>query len=130
MTSEKEFYEVYRLPVTAVPTNKPKRREDHDMHVVMSRLDQHAEVLDLVQGARSRGQPVLIGTNSVEESEDFARLLDRWATPKSGFFFSVGHIDTVGSGGYTCGNYRRGGVKEYSRVLTWWLTCPLETYQG
>ena len=76
-TEAREFFEIYKLETIVIPTNKPMvRQDDLDAVYATSKEKMHAVVEDIVQSHR-RGQPVLVGTTSVEQSELISNLLDK-----------------------------------------------------
>ncbi|MEL0133899.1 MAG: preprotein translocase subunit SecA, partial [Rhodobiaceae bacterium] len=75
MTEAGEFSEIYRLEVTAIPTNVEVRRIDHDDEVYRTSEERDNAVIDLIADCRERGQPVLVGTVSIEKSEALAAVL-------------------------------------------------------
>ena len=68
-TEAEEFNESYRLSVVKVPPHRPSLRRDHPMRVFFFQHGKRFELLSLLLEAVERGQPVLIGTGSVEDSE-------------------------------------------------------------
>lgn len=70
-----EFSEVYGMGVIEIPTNKPCVRRDLDDIVMLTRREKYRRVLEILSKAHSRGQPVLVGTPSVEESEVVSKML-------------------------------------------------------
>jgi preprotein translocase subunit SecA len=76
-TEATEFHEIYRLAVTAIPTNKPCIRIDRNDSIFKTRRDKYNAVVREVQAAHLRGQPVLLGTVTVEQSEVLSRMLKR-----------------------------------------------------
>ncbi|HMF78551.1 MAG TPA: hypothetical protein VK604_23030 [Bryobacteraceae bacterium] len=74
-SSEIEFKTVYSLAVEVIPTNRPMIRVDHADVVFASRLEKQRAVLEGIRRVHATGQPVLVGTASVEESENLSRLL-------------------------------------------------------
>ena len=77
MTSSKEFQDIYKLPVVAIPTNKPVIRNDMDDLVFATKEDKWNAVLAEVQKVHATNQPILIGTASIEDSEIVSNLLRR-----------------------------------------------------
>ncbi len=75
MTEESEFREIYGLDVVEVPTNRPMIRIDNPDRIYTDEKHKFAAVVKKVQDCVSRGQPVLIGTASVEKSEQLGKLL-------------------------------------------------------
>jgi preprotein translocase subunit SecA len=76
-TEATEFNEIYRLAVTQIPTNKPCIRADHNDSIFKTRRDKYGAVVKVIQEAQQRGQPVLVGTVTVEQSEVLSRMLKR-----------------------------------------------------
>ena len=76
-TEATEFNEIYRLAVTQIPTNKPCIRIDHNDSIFKTRRDKYNAVVKTIQEANQRGQPVLVGTVTVEQSEVLSRMLKR-----------------------------------------------------
>ncbi|MDP2137279.1 MAG: preprotein translocase subunit SecA [Candidatus Didemnitutus sp.] len=76
-TEAAEFNEIYRLSVTQIPTNQPCIRVDANDSIFKTRRDKYAAVVTTIQGAQKRGQPVLVGTVTVEQSEVLSRMLKR-----------------------------------------------------
>ncbi|MDP1579099.1 MAG: preprotein translocase subunit SecA, partial [Candidatus Didemnitutus sp.] len=76
-TEAAEFNEIYRLSVTQIPTNKPCIRVDKNDSIFKTRRDKYAAVVNHIQEAQKRGQPVLVGTVTVEQSEVLSRMLKR-----------------------------------------------------
>jgi preprotein translocase subunit SecA len=75
VTEEEEFQQIYNLNVTVVPTNKPIVRDDVDDIVFKTQSEKYMAVLDDIADCNEKGQPVLVGTVSVEKSEIVSRLL-------------------------------------------------------
>ncbi len=76
-TEAAEFNEIYRLSVTQIPTNQPCIRADANDSIFKTRRDKYAAVVKTIQDAQKRGQPVLVGTVTVEQSEVLSRMLKR-----------------------------------------------------
>src|SRR4051812_8621740 len=76
-TEATEFHEIYHLSVTQIPTNKPCIRVDRNDSIFKTRRDKYNAVVKQVQEAQQRGQPVLVGTVTVEQSEVLSRMLKR-----------------------------------------------------
>ncbi|MEO6244557.1 MAG: preprotein translocase subunit SecA [Opitutaceae bacterium] len=76
-TEATEFNDIYRLGVQVVPTNKPCIRVDRNDSIFKTRRDKFAAVVKEIEEANKRGQPVLVGTVSVESSEVLSRMLKR-----------------------------------------------------
>jgi preprotein translocase subunit SecA len=76
-TEATEFSDIYRLSVQVIPTNKPCIRVDKNDVIFKARRDKYNAVIREIEGANKRGQPVLVGTTSVEASEVLSRMLKR-----------------------------------------------------
>jgi preprotein translocase subunit SecA len=76
-TEASEFHEIYRLSVTQIPTNQPCIRIDRNDSIFKTRRDKYNAVVKQIQEAQTRGQPVLVGTVTVEQSEVLSRMLKR-----------------------------------------------------
>ncbi|HEY1764549.1 MAG TPA: preprotein translocase subunit SecA [Opitutaceae bacterium] len=76
-TEATEFNDIYRLAVQVIPTNKPCIRIDKNDSIFKTRRDKYNAVLREIETANKRGQPVLVGTTSVESSEVLSRMLRR-----------------------------------------------------
>jgi len=76
-TEANEFNEIYRLAVQVIPTNKPCIRIDKNDSIYKTRRDKFNAVVKEIEDANKRGQPVLVGTVSVESSEVLSRMLKR-----------------------------------------------------
>ncbi len=76
-TEATEFHEIYKLAVTQIPTNKPCIRVDKNDSIFKTRRDKYNAVVKTIQEANTRGQPVLVGTVTVEQSEVLSRMLKR-----------------------------------------------------
>ncbi len=77
MTEDSEFREIYKLPVTAIPSNKPLIRKDENDLIYRNVEAKFNAVADDVTERHNNGQPCLIGTVSIENSERLSRLLDK-----------------------------------------------------
>ncbi|MFM1851462.1 MAG: hypothetical protein RIS54_1146 [Verrucomicrobiota bacterium] len=76
-TEAAEFHDIYKLAVQVIPTNKPCIRIDQNDSIFKTRRDKFNAVLREIEAAHKRGQPVLVGTVSVESSEVLSRMLKR-----------------------------------------------------
>ena len=74
-TEAEEFQEIYNLGVVEIPTNRPIAREDEHDQVYKSATEKFAGVVEAIKEANAKGQPVLVGTTSIEKSEELATLL-------------------------------------------------------
>ena len=75
MTEAGEFAEIYKLEVVDIPTNVPCIRDDQDDEVYRTAAEKHAAILEVINDCQERGQPVLVGTVSIEKSETISDLL-------------------------------------------------------
>jgi len=76
-TEAEEFREIYGLGVVEIPTNKPIAREDEDDQVYRTAREKFAAIVEEIGKAHEKGQPVLVGTTSIEKSEALSQLLDK-----------------------------------------------------
>jgi preprotein translocase subunit SecA len=76
-TEASEFNEIYGLSVMVIPTNRPNIRKDFNDVVFKTRREKFNAVIKQIEGAHKEGQPVLVGTASVEASELLSRMLKR-----------------------------------------------------
>ncbi len=76
-TEATEFQDIYRLAVQVIPTNQPCIRVDRNDSIFKTRRDKFTAVVKEIEEANKRGQPVLVGTVSVESSEVLSRMLKR-----------------------------------------------------
>ena len=76
-TEATEFSDIYRLSVQVIPTNKPCIRVDRNDSIFKARRDKYNAVMREIETAHKKGQPVLVGTTSVEASEVLSRMLRR-----------------------------------------------------
>src|SRR3546814_6637676 len=81
MTEAAEFAEIYNLEVVEIPTNVPVSRRDEDDEVYRSAREKYDALIELIDECRGRGQPVLVGTVSIEKSESVAALLKKKGVP-------------------------------------------------
>ena len=81
MTEENEFREIYQLDVVEVPTNKPMIREDHDDAVYKTMAGKYRAVVRQVRECYDRGQPILVGTVSIDKSEELSHMLKKAGIP-------------------------------------------------
>ena len=75
MTEADEFIDIYNLEVIEVPTNMPMIRVDEDDEVYRTAAEKYRAILALIDDCKARGQPVLVGTTSIEKSEQLAEML-------------------------------------------------------
>ena len=81
MTEEQEFGTIYRLDVVEIPTNKPVARIDHSDIVYKTEMGKFRAIIRQVKECYAKGQPVLVGTISIEKSEILSKLLKREGIP-------------------------------------------------
>lgn len=82
-TEEQEFIKIYGLPVIQIPTNKPIQREDLPDVVFKTKRGKYRAVVKEVERRHATGQPILIGTTSIEQSEELSHMLDVAKIPHS-----------------------------------------------
>ena len=75
LTEADEFADIYNLEVIEVPTNMPMVRIDDDDEVYRTAIEKYRAILTLIDDCKQRGQPVLVGTTSIEKSEQLAEML-------------------------------------------------------
>ncbi len=80
-TEAAEFKKIYDLDVAVIPTNKPMVRVDHPDMIYKTKREKYEAVLDEIQELYTRGQPVLVGTISIDVSEDLAKRLKKRGIP-------------------------------------------------
>jgi len=81
LTEEKEFRNTYGMDAIAIPTNKPVARIDHEDAVYKTKKEKFKAVVDEVAEAHEKGQPVLVGTITIETSEMLSKMLNRRGIP-------------------------------------------------
>jgi len=75
MTEQEEFGTIYDLDIVEIPTNRPNRREDHSDVVYKTEAGKYRAVIAQIKECHEKGQPVLVGTVSIEKNETLSRLL-------------------------------------------------------
>jgi preprotein translocase subunit SecA len=75
LTEADEFLDIYNLSVVEVPTNRPMIRDDQDDEVYRTNAEKYRSIITLLEDCKQRGQPVLVGTTSIEKSETLAEML-------------------------------------------------------
>ncbi len=75
MTEEEEFQEIYNLDVVAIPTNKPMIRKDENDVIYKTENAKFRAIVESIKESNKKGQPVLVGTVSIEKSEKLSKLL-------------------------------------------------------
>ena len=77
MTEAGEFEEIYKLESTEIPTNEPCIRDDQDDEVYRTSTEKHQAIIAMIKDCQIRKQPVLVGTVSIEKSEEISDLLKK-----------------------------------------------------
>ena len=80
-TEANEFHDIYKLDVVVIPTNRPVIRDDNNDRIYKTRREKYSSAVDEIKACYSKGQPVLVGTASVEASELLSRMLKREKIP-------------------------------------------------
>ncbi len=80
-TEEGEFFEIYKLEVVVIPTNKPIARIDEDDAIYRTKREKYNAIIEKIKELREQKRPVLVGTTSVEVSETLSRMLKRQGVP-------------------------------------------------
>ena len=75
MTEAAEFEEIYKLRVVSIPTNRPVARVDHHDEIYRNKEEKYDAIIKQIQDCMSRHQPVLVGTVSIEKSEELAAIV-------------------------------------------------------
>ena len=81
LTEEEEFREIYSLDVVEIPTNKPMIRNDMNDVVYRTMRGKYNAIVEQIKECHAKGQPVLVGTVSIEKSEELSALLNRNGIP-------------------------------------------------
>ena len=81
MTEEAEFREIYNLDVVSIPTNKPIARIDETDVIYKNEAGKYKAIVEEIKEAHKKGQPILVGTVSIEKSEKISGLLSREGLP-------------------------------------------------
>ena len=81
LTEEQEFAEIYLLDVVEIPTNRPIARQDHNDVVYKTEAGKFRAIIQQVKQCHEKGQPVLVGTISIEKSEILSKLLKKEKIP-------------------------------------------------
>ena len=77
LTEEKEFRDIYGMDVIEIPTNRPVQRIDHQDAVYKTRREKLHCIVEAVKAAHAKGQPVLVGTITIEASEEISKMLHK-----------------------------------------------------
>ena len=80
-TEANEFHDIYKLDVAVIPTNRPVARQDANDRIYKTRREKYNAVINEIRDRHAAGQPVLVGTVSVEASELLSRMLKREKVP-------------------------------------------------
>ena len=80
-TEADEFFEIYKLGVVEVPTNMPVIRKDHDDQVFRTAREKYELIVEEIKRAHEAGQPILVGTTSIEKSETLSEMLKKAKVP-------------------------------------------------
>jgi preprotein translocase subunit SecA len=80
-TEADEFFEIYKLGVVEVPTNMPVIRKDNDDQVYRTAREKFAAIVEEITRAHGGGQPILVGTTSIEKSETLSEMLKQAKVP-------------------------------------------------
>ena len=81
LTEEKEFRNIYEMDVIAIPTNRPVVRKDHDDVVYKTKKEKFNAVVNEIEATHKKGQPVLVGTITIETSEMLSQMLKKRGIP-------------------------------------------------
>ena len=81
LTEEKEFREIYGMDVVEIPTNRPVQRKDLDDAVYMTKKEKFHAVVKAIKEAHDKGQPVLVGTITIDTSELLSSMLRKEGIP-------------------------------------------------
>ena len=76
LTEAEEFFDIYKLSVVSMPTNKPMKRIDFNDQIFRTEKEKYLAITNKVIDCSNRGQPVLVGTTSIEKSEKISELLN------------------------------------------------------
>ncbi len=77
MTESHEFEQIYKLDVVEIPTNRPMIRDDHPDSIYKTEMGKFRAVINQIEECHKKGQPVLVGTISIEKSEVLSKLLSK-----------------------------------------------------
>lgn len=83
-TEAQEFDDIYKMSVSEIPTNRPIQRIDDDDEVYRTEREKNEAILKQIADCHVRGQPILVGTVSIEKSEELSRLLSNFSFEKDG----------------------------------------------
>tara|TARA_B100000700_G_scaffold113550_1_gene127615 strand:- start:5856 stop:8423 length:2568 start_codon:yes stop_codon:yes gene_type:complete len=77
LTEAEEFFDIYKLNVLSIPTNKEMVRKDNNDQIFRTEEEKNYAILNKVKECQSKGQPVLVGTTSIEKSEKISKVLSK-----------------------------------------------------
>jgi len=83
-TEAQEFDDIYKMSVSEIPTNRPIQRIDDDDEVYRTEREKNEAILKQIADCHVRGQPILVGTVSIEKSEELSKLLSNFSFEKDG----------------------------------------------
>ena len=76
MTESEEFFDIYKLNVVSIPTNKKMLRQDFNDQIFRTEKEKYNAITNKIIDCNSKGQPVLVGTTSIEKSEKISKFLE------------------------------------------------------
>ena len=76
MTEAEEFFDIYKLNVVSIPTNRPQLRKDFNDQIFRTEKEKYLAITNKITECNKKGQPVLVGTTSIEKSEKISKILD------------------------------------------------------
>ena len=77
MTEAEEFFDIYKLNVISIPTNKDMERKDLNDQIFRTEKEKHEAITNKIIQCKNKGQPVLVGTTSIEKSEKISEFLKK-----------------------------------------------------
>ncbi|MBX7249416.1 MAG: preprotein translocase subunit SecA [Caulobacteraceae bacterium] len=83
-TEEAEFQDIYKMTVVEIPTNRPIKRIDYDDEVYRTAAEKNVAIVEQILDCHLRGQPILVGTVSIEKSEQLSEMLKTYKYEKDG----------------------------------------------
>ncbi|MDA9623806.1 preprotein translocase subunit SecA [Pelagibacteraceae bacterium] len=76
ITEAEEFFDIYKLNVVSIPTNRPQLRKDFNDQIFRTEKEKYLAITNKITECNKKGQPVLVGTTSIEKSEKISKILD------------------------------------------------------
>ena len=76
MTEAEEFFDIYKLNVVSIPTNRPQLRKDFNDQIFRTEKEKYLAITNKITECNKKGQPVLVGTTSIEKSEKISKILN------------------------------------------------------